>query len=233
MSVAREPIIAIDGPAGAGKGVVSARLADRYGYELIETGAIYRALALVARRKGVALDDAAALASAGRGMPLRFERRGGANRVFLGDEEVTDALREPAVADAASRVAGLPEVRAALLDVQQRLGEAGGVVAEGRDIGTVVFPQAEAKFFLTASAEARAERRWLQLRAAGEECTLEEVRAAQERRDLADSSRAVAPLRQAPDAVVVDSTTLDVDGVVAALGRHVDAVRARLGLPPR
>ena len=227
----REPIVAIDGPAGAGKGVVSARLADRYGYELIETGAIYRAVALHARRAGLPVDAEADLADAARRMPLRFERRDGANRVFLGGEDVTEALRDPAVSDAASRVAGLPAVRAALLDVQRRLGERGGVVAEGRDIGTVVFPQAEAKFFLTASAEARAERRWLQLRAAGTDCTLEEVLAAQQRRDEADTRRAVAPLRQADDAVLVDSTALDVDGVVAAIAARIDALRARLGLP--
>jgi len=228
----REPIVAIDGPAGAGKGVVSARLADRFGYGLLETGAIYRAVALVARRGGVDWTAAAALAEAARAMPIRFERQAGANRVFLGDEDVTAALREPAVAEGASKVAGLAPVRAALLDVQRRLGASGGVVAEGRDIGTVVFPDAEVKFFLTASVEARAERRWLQLRAAGETCSLEEVRRAQERRDEADSTRAVAPLRQAPDAIVVDSTRLDIDGVVDALAAHVTAARRRLGLPP-
>jgi cytidylate kinase len=222
--------VAIDGPAGAGKGVVSARLADHFGYGLLETGAIYRAVALVARRRGIAAVDGGALAEAARAMPFRFERHAGTNRVLLGDEDVTAALREPAVADAASRVASLPAVRAALLDVQRRLGAAGGVVAEGRDIGTVVFPDAEVKFFLTASVAARAERRWLQLRAAGEDCTLEEVRRAQERRDEADSTRAVAPLRQAPDAIVVDSTALDVDGVVAALAEHVATARRRLGL---
>lgn len=229
----REPIVAIDGPAGAGKGVVSARLADRFGYGLVETGAIYRALAWTARRDGVPVDAADRLAAAARAMPIRFEREEGSNRAFLGDVDVTQALREPAIGDAASRVAGLPPVRAALLDVQRRLGEEGGVVAEGRDIGTVVFPDAEVKFFLTASAEERARRRWLQLRAAGEVCAYEDVLAAQQRRDEADSTRAVAPLSQAPDAVAVDSTRLDIEGVVDEMALHVEAVRRRLGLPPR
>jgi cytidylate kinase len=221
-------VVTIDGPAGAGKSTVAKRLARRLGYRLLDTGALYRSVALVARRSGVAWDDEPSVARVARGLQVDFAFSGESevNRVFIDGEDVSDAIRTPEMSDGASRVSALPEVRAALLDLQRRLGADGGVVVEGRDVGTVVFPSAEAKFFLTASAEERARRRTAELRAAGrpvdEAATLAEIRA----RDERDSSRAAAPLRQADDAVLVDSSDLTADEVVARL---LAAVQSRTG----
>ncbi len=214
-------VVAIDGPAGAGKSTVTRLLAARLGYQLLDTGAIYRAVALLARRRGVDWSDGAGLATIAAGLDVRFQLDGERNRMWVGDEEVTDAIRTPEISDGASRVSAQPPVRAALLDLQRRLGARGGVVAEGRDIGTVVFPAAEAKFFLTASAEERARRRCEELRAKGlqvdYQATLEEIRI----RDERDSNRAVAPLVPAPDAIHVDSTGIAVDQVVDRMERAV------------
>src|SRR6185436_6270125 len=161
-------VVAIDGPAGAGKSTVSRRLALRLGYRLLDTGAIYRAVALTAQRQGVSWDDATRLAEIARALDIDFHFDGeDTNKVSLTGEDVSVAIRTPEISQGASKVSALPEVRAALLDLQRRLGAQGGVVAEGRDIGTVVFPDAQAKFFLTASPEIRARRRTDELRAAG------------------------------------------------------------------
>ncbi|RMH39744.1 MAG: (d)CMP kinase [Deltaproteobacteria bacterium] len=231
--VRRRPIVvAIDGPAGAGKSTVSKRLAADLGYRLLDTGALYRAVALEARRRGVAWDDEPALARLAADLDVTFELVAGENRVRVAGEDVSDAIRAPEISDGASRVSALPAVRAALLGVQRRLGARGGVVAEGRDIGTVVFPGAEAKFFLTASPEARARRRWDELQAKGIAADFEEIASAMAERDRRDAERAVAPLRAAPDAVVVDSSDLSVDEVVARLRRAVRAKeRARAQTP--
>ncbi len=214
-------VVAIDGPAGAGKSTVTRLLAARLGYQLLDTGAIYRAVALLARRRGVDWGDGAGLAAIATGLDVRFQLDGERNRMWVGDEEVTDAIRTPEISDGASRVSAQPPVRAVLLDLQRRLGARGGVVAEGRDIGTVVFPAAEAKFFLTASAEERARRRCEELRGKGMEvdyqATLEEIRI----RDERDSNRAVAPLVPAPDAIHVDSTGIAVNQVVDRMERAV------------
>jgi cytidylate kinase len=210
----RRIVVAIDGPAGAGKSTVTKRLAARLGYQLLDTGAIYRAVALEARRRGVPWTDPEALATIAADLDIRFQMEGERNRMWLGGEEVTEAIRTPEISDGASQVSSHPPVRAALLDLQRRLGARGGVVAEGRDIGTVVFPGAEAKFFLTASPEERARRRCEELRAKGMavdyDATLEEIRI----RDERDSNRAVAPLVQAHDAIRVDSTDVSVDEIV-------------------
>ncbi len=227
MRRARGPIVAIDGPAGAGKSTVASEVARRLGFTRIETGALYRAVALLAQRRGVALDDEPALARLAEAIDVRFEPQAdGTNRVLLAGEDVTEALRAPQVSEAASRVAALPAVRAALLDLQRRLGEGGGVVLEGRDIGTVVFPDAEVKIFLTASAEERAARRLAELRARGIAADPKQVLEAIERRDAQDAGRAVAPLVAAEDAVVVDSTGRTVDEVAR---RIVELVRRRQG----
>lgn len=215
-------VVAIDGPAGAGKSTVSRRLAVRLGYRLLDTGAIYRAVALTSQRQGISWDDAPRLAEIARALDIDFHFDGeDTNKVSLGGEDVSAAIRTPEISQGASRVSALPEVRAALLDLQRRLGAQGGVVAEGRDIGTVVFPDAGAKFFLTASPHVRARRRTDELRAAGkpvdEEATLREII----ERDERDSTRAHAPLKQAEDAVLVDSSGVDADEVVSRMETEV------------
>jgi cytidylate kinase len=215
-------VVAIDGPAGAGKSTVSRRLAVRLGYRLLDTGAIYRAVALTAQRQGISWDDGAALAGIARGLDIDFAFDGAdTNTVSLGGEDVSAAIRTPEISQGASRVSALPEVRDALLDLQRRLGAQGGVVAEGRDIGTVVFPDAGVKFFLTASPHVRARRRTDELRAAGkvvdEAATLREII----ERDERDSTRAAAPLKQADDAVLVDSSGVAADEVVSRMEAEV------------
>lgn len=208
------------------------RLADALGYVLVDTGAMYRSVALAAHRSGVAWNDGTALGALARGLvsrhALSFERDPALGvRVKLSGEDVSDAIRTPEIAQGASSVSAHPEVREALLDMQRQAGDAGGVVLEGRDIGTVVFPQAEAKFFLTASAETRASRRHAELVAKGQNVTLDATLDEVKRRDAQDSGRAVAPLKQAPDAVLVDSTALSIDETVARMLEHVREVARR------
>jgi cytidylate kinase len=220
----RRIVVAIDGPAGAGKSTVSKRLTVALGYSLLDTGAIYRAVALASRRAGVAWDDEPGLAAIAAGLPIEFRTEGEQNRVSLAGEDVSAAIRQPEISQGASVVSARPAVRAALLDLQRRLGAAGGVVAEGRDIGTVVFPQAQAKFFLTASDEVRARRRFDELTRAGVTVDYASTLADLRERDARDSGREVAPLRPADDAVMVDSSGLDLDAVVA---RMLAVVRQR------
>jgi cytidylate kinase len=214
-------VVAIDGPAGAGKSTVARMLAERMGYSLLDTGAIYRTLALLAERAGVPWTDGPRVAGLAEGIDLRFQFEAGINRVFVNGADVTTDIRTPQISDGASRVSALPEVRAALLDLQRRLGAAGGVVVEGRDIGTVVFPTAEAKFFLTASETERARRRTAELLAAGRPADPAEVLADIQARDLRDSTRAVAPLRLADDALEVDSGGMTPDEVVSLMLERV------------
>jgi CMP/dCMP kinase len=229
-------IVAIDGPAGAGKSTVSRRAAAELGVAMVDTGAIYRAVALAATRAGIALDDDARLAALLPGVEIRFEppaAGGGGPRVLLGRDDVSQEIRTPAMSLGASKVSARPVVRAGLLDLQRRLALAPGnrgAVLEGRDIGTVVFPDADAKFFLTATPEERARRRHAELQAKGDPSSLDEVLADQLRRDRDDSERAVAPLRPASDAVVVDTSGVPLDAVVHRLVREV---RERLGARAR
>lgn len=222
--------VTIDGPAGAGKSTVAARVAAAFGLPKLDTGAIYRTLALCARREGVDWGDEAGLAALAVRMPLAFE--GGVGeaplRVLLGGEDVSAAIRTPEMSQGASLVSRHPAVRSALLPVQRRLAE-GGVVAEGRDLGTVVLPDAEVKIFLTASPAERARRRRDELAARGEARPLDEVLAEQAERDERDEQRAAAPLRAAGDAVVIDTDGLTLDQVVE---RVVAEVSRRTGRAP-
>lgn len=214
-------VVTIDGPAGAGKSSVAKLLARRLNYRLLDTGAIYRSVALTAQERGVAWSDGAACAAIARGLDIRFDFVGDKNHVYLGDTDATTAIRSPEISQAASQVSAHPEVRAALLELQRRLGAGGGVVVEGRDTGTIVFPSADAKFFLTATAEERARRRVAELAAAGTEVAYEVTLREMEERDRRDASRDVAPMVPAPDAVLVDSSTQTVEEVVESLAAVV------------
>lgn len=219
-------IVTIDGPAGAGKSTTARKLAQRLGYTFLDTGAIYRAVALAARRAGVDWADGAAVAHVAASASIGFVPEGGTNQVLLDGCQVTAEIRIPEMSDGASRVSAHPEVRAALLDLQRRLAAQGGVVAEGRDTGTVVFPGAQAKFFLTAAPDERARRRARELEAAGRPADAVEVLREINARDQRDSTRAVAPLRKAEDAVEIDTSRLTPDEVVE---RMAAVVRERGG----
>jgi cytidylate kinase len=238
VTAPRPFIVAVDGPAGAGKSTASRRLAARLGFALVDTGAIYRTVALAASRAGIAYDDDARLAALLPSLEIRFAPSaegdsGAGQRVLLGGEDVSQAIRTPPMSLGASAVSARSVVRAGLLDLQRRLATAPanrGAVLEGRDVGTVVFPDADAKFFLTASDEVRARRRFEELKARGDPSSLEQVLAEQRQRDRDDSQRAVAPLRPAPDAILIDTSGLALDRVVERLAGEVEKrLRARAG----
>ena len=230
----RRPVVAIDGPAGAGKSTVTKRVADELGYLLVDTGALYRAVALAAQRAGVSWDAAAPLGDLAyqlveqRAVELGNQKSSGF-AVKLRGEDVSLAIRQPDISQGASKVSAVPAVRDALLDMQRQAGAAGGAVLEGRDIGTVVFPDAEAKFFLTASVDVRARRRYDELVSRGGSPALEDVQREVAERDLRDSTRPIAPLKQASDARTIDSSSLSIDQVVARIVTRVREVEAELG----
>jgi 3-phosphoshikimate 1-carboxyvinyltransferase len=215
------PVIAIDGPTASGKGTVAQRVADALGWHYLDSGALYRLAALAARRAGVALDDEPALARLAANLPIEFSR----GRILLAGDEVTDAIRAEAVGEAASRIAVLGALRAALLDLQRDFRQAPGLVADGRDMASVVFPDASLKVFLTASAEARAERRYKQLIEKGFSANLVGLLRDLRARDARDAGRTHAPLVAAEGAVVLDSTPLTVLQTVQAVLDRWSATR--------
>ena len=218
-------IVAIDGPFGAGKSTIAKIVAKTVGFSCLDTGAMFRSIAVLALKKGISLDDDAALGALATENEITFtfdDNEERTQHVFIAGKEVTSAIRTAEVDKAVSPVSAAPSVRAALLEQQLRIGNAGNYVVEGRDIGTTVFPQAEVKIFLTASAEERARRRVSQNEARGiGSVDYEEVLADIIRRDQADSTRAVSPLRQAEDAYLLDSSDLTIDQVVEAICSRV------------
>lgn len=218
-------IVTVDGPSGAGKGTLCYALAEKLGFALLDSGAIYRVLALAALKSAVDLDDESGLAALARGLDVRFLPVDGAVRVLLGGEDVSVSIRTQAVAEAASRVAVFPAVRAALLQLQREFAQDSGLIADGRDMGTVVFPAAAAKLFLDASVEARAKRRYKQLQSQGIDGNFAQILAEVKARDERDRNRAVAPLKPAEDALVLDSTALSIDEVVK---QALDYIRTRV-----
>lgn len=215
-------VVAIDGPGGAGKSTTARAVAERLGLSYLDTGALYRCVALRAAEEGIALDDGPAIAEIARHLDVGFTP--GSPRVTLGGREVTAAIRTPEISQAASKVSALPPVREALADLQRRSAHTPGTVAEGRDMGTVIFPEARLKVFLDATVDERARRRVADLRGLGRADPIEEVRSQLAERDARDAGRAVAPLRPAADALVLDSTDLAFEEVV---DRIVAEARAR------
>ncbi len=224
----RRIVITIDGPSGAGKGTVAREVAARLGLAYLDTGAMYRMAALLVARAGVDAGDEERVVEllSGAEMEFKWDAAGGVMVPLLEGEDVSDRLRTPALASLASRIATLPQVREAMVSLQRRAaGRAGGIVVEGRDMGTFVFPDADFKFYLDADPAERARRRWLEFRRRGIELPLEKVRLELEERDRRDMGREKAPLHPAPDAVIIDTTHLTVDEVVDRVLKVVEEGR--------
>jgi len=228
MTTRERPVIAIDGPVGAGKSTVARALASALGFDHLNTGAMYRAVALAAslRYNPSELDDPAIspaivqhLGELLDSISITFA----GERIALDGRDVSDAITAPAISDLASRLSALAIVRERMCTLQRAAGAAGGVVMEGRDIGTVIFPDAEFKFYLTADVTVRAARRWAELHAKGDPVIRAEVLAQLRERDRRDQERTLAPLKPAPDALIVDSSALDADAVVALMKKHIES----------
>ena len=201
--------VAIDGPVGAGKSTIARAAAERLNFIYCDTGALYRAVGLFCHRNGVDMHDPSEIAMSMSDIKLEIRLVDGVQRIFLNGEDVSEEIRQPEISMAASTVSAVPEVRAALLSMQRNIAETNSVIMDGRDIGTVVLPNAEVKIFLTANPEVRAKRRYDELVAKGGDVTFEEVLDDLNKRDYNDSHRAAAPLKQAADAVLADTSELD------------------------
>lgn len=219
-------IIAIDGPVAAGKTTLSKHLADRVGFSLLDTGAIYRAVAVASRRQDIDWSDEPSVATVASQLRIEFRWIDGTNQVLIEGEDVTEAIRTPEMSQGASLVSALPAVRKALLDLQRQLGEQGNVIAEGRDIGTVVFPHADLKVFLTARPEIRARRRHQEWLRKGIDDSYEDVLEALKERDARDENRPVAPLVPALDSILIDSSELSMEQVVTQVLELAGRARA-------
>jgi cytidylate kinase len=220
-------IITIDGPAGAGKSTISLLLAKKLGFLYLDTGAMYRAVALSALRKGIDFSDVAALHEICRDIDINFRSAGDNYRVYIGEEDISDEIRRPEIDMLSSKISAIKEVRDAMTGLQRRIVRKGGVVAEGRDMGTVVFPDADYKFFLTASAEIRAGRRYKERLGRGEHISMEQVETEIGKRDEQDKTRIIAPLRPALDAMIIDTTALGIDEVVEEVIKRIEKKRKR------
>ena len=214
-------VITIDGPAGAGKTTVSRTLADRLGYRYIDTGALYRGVAYEAKKKGLAADDDPGLGNLCQNIDLRFVRTEDGARLFSGNADISDAIRTPEMSMLASAVSARPVVREALLALQRRLGAEKAAVFEGRDMGTVVFPAADVKFFLTADLKTRAARRHRELAEKQSPQKFDDVYTDMKQRDNNDASRPLAPLKPAADAIMIDSTDQSVESVIEEMMAHI------------
>ena len=221
-----EPVVTIDGPAGAGKSTVAHRLAKRLGYRYLETGAMYRALAWALREMGVQSEDDPTLSTLAESVTVHLEVNG---RVRVNGKDVTDQIRQPGMDQWSSRLSGVPAVRAVLTRLQRSMAQVGGVVLEGRDTGSVVMPDAEVKFYLDASLEERASRRLRDLaNLVGATASLADVMRELEERDRADRSRPIAPLVKPEDAHEIDSTTMTIEDVVEFMGKEVERIRCSM-----
>ena len=225
----RKLVITIDGPAGAGKSTISKMLATSLGYIYLDTGAMYRAVAVLARRAGQANPlNETLLEKICSGLDLKFVNDNGKLRLLANGGDITEEIRKPEITSLASAVSAKAIVRERLTKIQREMGGRGGVVLEGRDMGTVVFPDADVKFFLDASPEIRSQRRYMELKAKGEGVTFDEVHEQMLVRDSNDQSRQLAPLKPAADAIVVDSSNLQIEEVVQLMLDHIHAKRAEL-----
>jgi len=221
MTENSEPIITIDGPAASGKSTTARRVAARMGWLYLDTGAMYRALALKALRDGIDLNDCRAIAEMALDTDIRLEQSSGGARIFLNGKEVTDEIRTPEVDAAVGPVCEVPEVRESMVALQREMGRNGGVVAEGRDMGTVVFPGAELKFYMQASIEARARRRQLDFMRQGRRVNVDQLKQEIEKRDFRDSTRHHSPLKQADDAELIDTSEMTVDEQVERIIQRI------------
>jgi len=227
-SVKRQLIVAIDGPSGAGKSTLSKALASRLGYVNIDTGAMYRTVALAAHRERIDPADDERLKSLCDRIQIKFALTDQGEQVLLNDENVSTAIRSPEISLLTAKFAAHPVVRSAMVLEQQRMGSSGGVVLEGRDIGTVVFPDAEVKFFLSATAQERGRRRYEELLEKGVTVDLEQTIVEVEARDAADAEREHAPLMRADDAIDIDSTSMSIDQVLEQMLKVIEARRLSL-----
>jgi len=214
-------LVAIDGPTGSGKSTISRLLAKRLQYQYLDTGAMYRAVALAIRRAGIEAQDEEEIARLCNGLDIRLVTEGDSIKIYLGDEDVTEAIREPAIDLMASTVSAIDGVRKAMTRVQRKMGSQGPLVAEGRDMGTVVFPEAQHKFYLDASLEVRVNRRFLERQGRGESISRDRVREDLIKRDYQDMNRYLSPLKPAKDAKIIDTTELTPNEVVERIVRDM------------